>query len=389
MASLQEIRERQVKPLEQGVTGTNCVLVNGLGALTSHILHHLMFRLENTEGDSVVLLYKSPTESREVTIDDVENGLYVPNDVGKDKIHVLQARYGETFGTPVIAGDMSLLTNPNHIKSLGGNVFFMESGKETNPYFNTLFQTVQNAYRETDSPFMVARVHAYVVGGETHFSARVREGTGRVMGEPIEQVSGHSGGTFLQNTLLSNYVFNYLNGLLSMGMAVDVQSAKGDIVKGDSALTKEYFTPPLVTVLDTYGIDVTSIPAEELQAFHTVWTALEELELPSVLTDYTSHFEHVEGNDTDKMREALQYLASSQQAFSYPVVRLTGASLGGTRVPISEALGVAIVSLYQKLKEETEQKLSRQRTGRQRLEDSVKTWLLLKEYCKQKGTWLL
>ncbi|PGT89993.1 hypothetical protein [Bacillus thuringiensis] len=381
MASLKEIQERQVKPLEQGVTSANYVVVSGLGSLTSHILHHLMFRLENTEGDSVVILYPSPTETREVTIDDVENGLYVPNDVGKDKITVLQARYGETFETPVIRGDATLLAGSNHIKSLVGNMFFLDCGKESNRQFNTLFQTVQNAYREAESPYVVASVHTYVDGEETHFSARVREGTGRVMGAPMEQVDGHSGGTFLQNTLLANYVFNYINGLLSMGMTVDVQSMKGDVTKGDSALTKEYFTPPLVTVLDTYGIDVTAVPMEELQAFHTAWMRLEEQVLPSVLTDYTSHYDYVEGNETDKMREALHYFKFSQGAYTYPLARLQ--SVDG------EVLTVAIMIMFNKLKEETDDKLTRTRTGRQRLEDAVKMWLLLKEYCKQKGTWLL
>lgn len=381
MASLQEIRERQVKPIEESVRATNYVLVSGLGALTTHLLHHLLFRLDNTEGKAVVLLYTSPQEVEEVTENDIEHGLYVPTDLGRRKTDVLQERYGGTFETPILAGDRNILTQNTELRSLQGNVFLIEAEKATNPQFNALFRSMQRVYREENSPYIVSHVHAYVDGDDVHFSSHVREGTGRVMGEAIAETNGHTAGSFLQNNLLSNYVFNYINGLLSLDMTVDVQHLKGDIVQGDAGLEKTYFTPPLVTVFDNYGIDISTIGQEVLQGFHTEWKTIEESILPASFETYISHFGQEDGNATQRARDGLVYLHGCANAYVRPITSLQFNDSAGLRDAFS--------LLHRKISEDTEAKLSRARTGRQRLEESIKEWLMLKEYCKQKGTWIL
>lgn len=381
MVSLQEIKERQVKPIEESVRATNYVLVSGLGALTTHLLHHLLFRLDNTEGQAVVLLYTSPLEVEEVTETDVEHGLYVPTDLGKRKVDVLQERYGGTFETTILAGNRNILTQNTELRGLQGNIFLIEAEKATNPQFNSLFRSMQRLYREENSPYIVSHVHAYVDGDDVHFSSHVREATGRVMGDAIAETEGHTAGSFLQNNLLSNYVFNYINGLLSLGMSVDVQQVKGDIIQGDTGLEKTYFTPPLVTIFDNYGIDTSSIGQDVLQAFHNEWKAIEESVLPASFEAYISHFNQGDENATQRARDGLVYLHGCANAYIRPINSLQFNDTVGLRDAFS--------LLHRKISEETDAKISRARTGRQRLEDSVKEWLMLKEYCKQKGTWIL
>lgn len=261
MLTLQEMKS--IKPFNNYLKNAqNVFLFPSADGLASHVIKSLLYRLENVEQTSYIIIQ----DKKEVDKKDVESGIYINEDIKKKRGQVLTDRYGGAFGTEVIYG----------IEDYEG-VVYMNTNRSKNLFIiNT---NLAKAYTRMDINAIVKasnrggaqggiRSNAYVIdafsNGEDVIVRTMVGSGGNIYGEFDKTEARNAGFSmaeqYLRNAMLGQMIFNLVNSIVTDGMSFNYSKIQGNIKKGK--FKKEYlkgrrddsiFTRLGITNLDIEG----------------------------------------------------------------------------------------------------------------------------------------
>ncbi|MBE7114615.1 hypothetical protein FT641_20200 [Bacillus paranthracis] len=384
MVTMQELRARQIKSSEEGITGHHIVVIQGLGGLTSHFLYNLMFRLENVSGGATVILVDGEGIGVTVRDEDIQTGLYIPSDRGKRYIDVLQNRYNGVFSVDMLEGSTGLLQEMSRGNDLGVNIFLIDFTKRGSADMLQAFDALSHVRRVSKNVHTLCNIRVYTNGDISHMNARLLSSEGKVRGEryPVNQdyEVGSGSDTFVRNQMLSIYVFNYINALVSEGMTVDYHALYGDMLQGEQGLTREFFEIPVLTIFDEYEVSVDAIPKEVLIAFREKWERCVGMVHETVFPDFMRNHSNMTGKR--KRIDALRYMAKVIPILEDPVMSLE------TRKDENAALVIALKQLCVNATKANQELGKNKAAVMVKMEDEIKVGLTLLQYVKEEGVWL-
>lgn len=391
MATLQELRARKVYTPAQWVRGSKLFVISGLGGVASHLLYNLLFRLENTENGATVVLFDGMSGNAlpVVSEQDVKEGLYTPNDIGKTRIDVLIDRYTEVFSTTIFAGSQYFLTSISGGLEVESNVYYLDltepmytddlGGVVEGHNLQESFESLAERGAEHSRNYATVFMRAFTTGNRSTLQFRVVNEQGRILGDAFnyeDQIQNEVGNSrYVRNQAVSMYLFNYINALISEGMFVEYSKLEGDILRGEDQLTRTYFKAPLVTIFDKYDITVWEIERSKLVEFKESWEARYREVVQDVYPQFIERFNIHRGR---KYITAAAYLEGTYSMLGYGMEVLARQR---TQSDIAQKLG----ELMDRLRNTSVYSFDEEED----IQEHIKTVLTLIQFEKVKGLWFI
>lgn len=220
---------KMIKPMDDYNQNHNNVLIfPSVCGLSSHIIENLLFRLENVEKDTQILLL----DKRKITSNEVKKGLYVNKDFSKSRSSVLANRYtGLTKVKLNATSDDNLFAilkrisrntteqgNPKEPK----NIFVVDTQTTDSLELKAKLTSVQSALENTNHKviYMVVYVNSDTVS-VFNFTVNAHE----INGDFIEYENkdniksrGITNG-YMRNLIASQIVFNMINNVVTQDLS--------------------------------------------------------------------------------------------------------------------------------------------------------------------------
>ncbi len=252
LAGIADLQNRDTYNVFNDKAIKNLFVVYGLGGVASHVLYQLLFRIENLEHPTDILLF----DDGDVENIDVKTGLYISEDLGKKRIDVVQKRYGRLFSSNIMAGIHPEALNESTQGLIKNTAVYMldfkpKGSKDADKFFNACMEDAnKELLRDKEFKPSVYFVRAYNRGETGYLRAKLCGKYGETVGhmnvDRGEAKKQSAAEISTRNHMLAQSVFNYLNLVMTPSLTINYVAETGNFLSGE--VKKEYIKKQRETI---------------------------------------------------------------------------------------------------------------------------------------------